>query len=442
MKPHVVIGGGIGGLVAAWSLRRRFPGAPIIVLEQAPHLGGLLAGTRYPEAGLGFDQGTHIFQETGDAEIDAFIRSAIPPEALVLLAGDYAGAVFRARLQPNSHFPDLRHLGPAGAPLRESLVHHAAGAAFSAEFGRAEALADVARRRFGPAYAETFVLPVLGAMFRTEPDRLAAFALLLPGLTRAVTLDAAEWEKAVQVPALRAILGYPEQRELPAAFRHGRRSFYTRGVGSAGVVHALAAALARDGVSIRPDSAITAPDLDAESIFVATGVIGAARLLGVEMNDLGLSPPLLHRLVHVVLEHPADSDLQYFYGLDAANVFYRVTNYRAFSGDADDRRLSIEVLERADLSDGQLPDLALGQLHALGFLRSARRTFARVERLPKGFPRPTTDNLRGLARLQERVRERLPAHIRVGGAGVGEGLFFTNEILVHAHRTIQSAPAR
>lgn len=438
MKPHVVIGGGIGGLVAAWSLRQRFPDAPVVVLEQASTLGGLLAGTRYPDAGLYFDQGTHIFQETGDAEIDAFIRDAIPRESLVVLPGDWAGAVFRGRLQTNSHFPDLRPFLDL-TNVRDG-VRLSGGS--ESKIVRGQNLALTIGSRFGPEYAK-LLQPILSAMFQINSSELATLALLLPGLTRVITLDAAEWENAVRVPSLRAILGYPEQRELPTEFRHGRRSFYSRHEGSAGIIQALANTLTRDGIEIRTNaSAPPLVELEAENVFIATGVVGAARLLGIDFSDLTLAPPLLHRIVHVVLEQPVDSDLQYFHGLDAANAFYRVTNYRAFSGEADDRRFSIEVLERAEISDERLPDLLLGQLHALGFLPSTRRTFARVERLPKGFPRPTTDNLRGLARLHERVRERLPGHVQVGGAGAGDGLFFTNEILLHAHRAIQSAPVR
>ncbi len=459
MKPHVVIGGGIGGLIAAWSLGVRWPRSPVILLEQAPHLGGLLAGTRYAEERLYFDQGTHIFQETGQPAIDAFIRDAVPLDSLLVLpsrAGDLAGAAFSGRLQTNSHFPDLR-THPQGSELLESMRHHAAGPAFSAALPRSESLLAVARGRFGSSYADRILGPMLAAMYGIDAKDLAAFALLLPGLTRVVAPDVAEWAKCSADSVFREIFGFPDQRELPDLYRHGRRSFYTRREGSFGVVDGIANTLRQRGVTLVTRSTIHGLDaenrtiayldtngrrqsLEAESIFIATGVFGAAKLLGIPSDELGLTSPLLHRVVNVVLEEVVESDLHYFYGLDPAVLFYRVTHYRGFSGDVSDRRLSIEVLERQEIPDDRLPDLLLSQLQALGFLRSTRRTFAQVERVTKGFPRPTIANLRGLAHLQRLVQDRLPSHIHVGGAGANGGAFFTNEILVDTHRTIQEAP--
>ena len=82
-RSYVIVGAGIGGLIAAWRILVGDPKASITIIERNTYPGGLLAGIEYPN-GLYFDIGTHIFQETGITEVDSFIQDAVPPEDLII----------------------------------------------------------------------------------------------------------------------------------------------------------------------------------------------------------------------------------------------------------------------------------------------------------------------------------------------------------------------
>lgn len=456
MSHHVVIGGGICGLLAACLLRRRHPGAKITLLERAPQLGGLLAGTDYPEAGLGFDQGTHILQETGNAEIDGIIRDAIPPEQLHYPSGetrDLAGAVFRNRLQLHSPYPDLRS-HPKRDDLLESLRQHLSGPEFRPELQRTSSLTDACRQRFGAQCADQIVIPLLSNLYHIPAADLSVFALLLPGLGRLVFTDEQEWLKHADWSPWRATVAYPDQFHLPAAYRHSRRFYTALNGGASGVIAAMERHLLSEGVTIfrntekldfnttkmtiahgGPERADTV--INADSLFVSTGIFGAAALLGLRPADYGAEPPMLHRVVHLALDRPVDFPLFYFYGFDTEDPFYRVTNYRAFSGVPDDRRITIEVLARPELPDADLPTLIMTRLRTIGFLQKEVCVFSRVKRLARGFPRPTLRNAKAITALRCKVERILPTMALISGAGAADALFFTNETLLHSHYLIQ-----
>ena len=70
---YLIIGGGISGLVSAHALLKGNPSAKITIVEKDKNLGGLLAGIEYEDENLYFDTGTHIFQETGNQELDELL---------------------------------------------------------------------------------------------------------------------------------------------------------------------------------------------------------------------------------------------------------------------------------------------------------------------------------------------------------------------------------
>jgi ribulose 1,5-bisphosphate synthetase/thiazole synthase len=119
---QVIVGGGLAGLVAAATLLRQVPGKDILILEREVTLGGLLAGAHYPEQGLYFDRGTHLFRETGVTEIDALLQKMAGEENIRMFSssqGGHAGAIYQGRLQHNSHFPDVRQHPDRQAMLDE-----------------------------------------------------------------------------------------------------------------------------------------------------------------------------------------------------------------------------------------------------------------------------------------------------------------------------------
>ncbi len=450
----VVVGGGISGLVAAGRLREAMPQADICLLERAPELGGLLAGHRYPEHNLAFDKGTHIFQELGVPELDSLLMDAVDATDLLIYpqdVGDVSGIVFQGKLQINTHFPDLRS-HPPSANLVDALRKHTRLVDPSRPIDRIAPLLVEATRRFGDEYARDVLLPLLAHTYGRPKEELAAFSMVLPGLTRAVIDDYNDWLINNQEAGYRTIIGTPDQYRLPAELRHGRRSYYSRHHGSRGIVDAVAKRLQTQGVKLLTGASITALDplkstldwTDHQGIphrifysgmVLSTGAIGSANLLKLSLAGRGFEAPMNHHLIHYQLSCPNESPLCYFYSLDPKCDWYRITNYRAFSGDPYDRRITVEVLGKP-LPDAADAQAILADLYRLGFLSSPDGEVIDALTLPSGFPSPTTRNLQALSKLADDVRSVLPHNILLGGIGAKPGLFFQNEVVLDIYQAV------
>jgi protoporphyrinogen oxidase len=448
----VVIGGGIAGLMAGLGAKQANPLAQITVLERSPQMGGLLAGVDYYDHGLYFDLGTHIFQETGNAEYDSALLEGVPAQDLLHFSvgqGDLSGSVFDGHLQEGTHFPDIRrHSGAAS--LISSVRKHISGLRKVSELDRGASLLKAAADKFGRNYAEKVLGPLLEHVYCTPADKLSGFAMLLPGLTRVVADDHEDWLlRAVSDSPYRAVVAVPDQRRLPAAMRHTRRSFYSRSRGSRGIVEGVTQQLSTVGASLVTDVHIERLDLQGSRInyhvagqahtlrydrlVIATGVIGAAHLLKLDLSDFKFDRPMPHWLIHLRLAESCPSDLCYLYGLDSTCEWYRVTNYRAFSGDDKDRRLTVEVLGREGIDNEVWPRKVAEHLAALGLLKSPAYDFSAVMRLPAGFPSPTRSNIVSLVNLGIKAAEALPPNAVLCGVGANGGLFFQNEVAPDAY---------
>ncbi|UCJ14699.1 NAD(P)-binding protein [Pseudomonas sp. MM211] len=445
----VIIGGGLAGLLIAKRLLELEPGKTITILERNKRIGGLLAGTDYPEESLYFDQGTHLFRESEWPEVDEFLLGVLQPQQLLHFppgVGDLAGSVFGGALQEHSHYPDIRSQ-PDHVPILDSVLDHLATGFCSIDsIPRRGSLVEAGYKRFGKRYTDQVLAPVLANMYGCSADELAGFAMLLPGLTRLVAMEQGAWVQRLDDAGFRALLAVPDQRRMPSSHANEKRRYYARGQGTRSFIEAIRVHLEQRGVNILEDVQITRCDplnrhvqwrdaegnehaLFADKLFFATGVVGAARILGIDIARFGFERPLAHRIVNIELMDATTSDLSYFYGLDPGLDFYRTTNYRAFSGDLEDRRLSIEVLGDRGIDDERLPQHLVDQLHAIGFLRNNTVRFARVELLSMGLPRPTMANLNALHELNSFLQGALPETTPIFGVGVGDGLFFQNEIM-------------
>lgn len=444
----VVIGGGICGLVAALNLRNRHPDAEISVIERNKDLGGLLAGTEYVDEGLYFDQGTHIPRETGNAEIDAFLVQSIPENDRIHFKrghGDVAGSVFNGRLQENSHFPDIRGCDDYG-PLHESLLKDERNSV--SMFEREKSAISQAYNKFGTRYSEQILAPILQHLYLRPTEDLSWFAMELPGLTRVVANDLDGWKTLENDDQKRALFAIPDQRLLPDEYISPKRSFYTMRKGTKTFIDSLVQSLkAKDikflcGVTITQinleHKMVSIQDADkkehslrSDAIVIATGVMGAAHMLGVDISSFGFDRPMPHRLINLVAKDIKDTDLCYFYGLDEAVDFYRVTHYAGITGNKNDKRLTVEILGDRAPDDAALTDLIVGQLYDIGFLRSRDISFSSVQKIGMGFPVPTVKNMHAMRDVSAQVQSKLLDGIVLGGIGAGEGLFFQNEIIAH-----------
>ena len=454
----IIVGGGLTGLVACKAVLSKYPTASITLLEKSPRLGGLLDGISYGEKNLYFDLGTHIFQETGINFLDSFLLNSLPAENLIHFPtglGDFAGTVFNDNLQINSHFPDLR--GSAKySPIISSLRKHISEHSQLPSLDRLSSLVTSSFQRFGIEYTEAVILPTLSRVFNLPIDSLAAFALLLPGWTRVVIDDYAERSTNINDSTYSQISAIPDQRQLPLSLHHGRRSFYSKTNGTRSFIAGMYKHLSQHGVNFVLNASNCSVDVRnmhvcwtdeskkdfiqvADHIILSVGVLGASKLLNIDLSQFSFDPPIPYRVINLVLDQSSRSDLCYLYGLDKSCDWYRVTNYSAITGNPDDCRLSVELLGTPRNPLDVLPQLVVDHLYSLDFLSTTKINFSDIVTLPNGYPVPSISNLNSMCELGGLIESMLPPNILVGGVGTNGGLFFQNELSIDLYSRIISA---
>jgi oxygen-dependent protoporphyrinogen oxidase len=443
-RSYIIVGAGIGGLMAAYRIIDEQPDAEITIIERSLHPGGLLAGIDYPN-GLYFDIGTHIFQETGDNNIDFRIQQAVNTEDLIIFEdgrGDISGAYFNGRLQNNTHFPDLRYHKDFEM-IFASLNKHLSGKSNILGIDALEPLIKVSTERFGQIATEKIINEIQSTIFKTPAENLAGFCLLLTGISRFIVSDKQKWMNSYTSEPFRSIYGFSEQLELPRQYRHNRKSFYSKKRGSRNFIDGLVSVLKQKGVkflfgteieefdSARLNFTVSVnqvkSEISASRVVFSNGVIGAAKVCGINLSSVSLDKPLSHTIINLQMAENIDSPLCYFYGMDRDVDFYRITNYRAFSGNDDDKRISVEILGKTS-NDIDISDY-IEQLYKIGFLTSKSINFSDVIHLPSGFPTPSVKNMNGLYDIANILRNHLPESIIVSGVGSKPGLFFQNDVV-------------
>jgi oxygen-dependent protoporphyrinogen oxidase len=169
----VVAGGGISGLATAFHLRRLQPEAEIVLLEQAPRLGG----TMYTQEiqGFRFEAGSNGFLSNKPYTLDLVRDSGA--EDLLLPSNDAA----RKRYIFSDRLLRLPETPPAflGTPLiswRAKLRVAAEILVPARRDGADETLQSFGYRRVGKEFTDTFLDPMSAGIFGSSPERLSVNA--------------------------------------------------------------------------------------------------------------------------------------------------------------------------------------------------------------------------------------------------------------------------
>lgn len=444
----VIIGAGVAGLITAKILLSKNKNANIKIVERGCSAGGLLYGKLY-ENGVYFDHGTHIFQETGITELDSMMKNAIGSSNIIEYDygfGDIAGAVYNGILQENSHFPDLRKCKEI-QKIQAELDDIRSRKSKFLNIEKHLSLSDISNSRFGHTATNKIIKPIMKNMYGRDPSELSGLALQLPGITRILVDNFDTWKRKAQDHSYRAIIGVPEQTELPKEFQHGRKSFYSKTFGSRSVINGLVEQLQDQGVEFHFSSEVKFLSLSplefcienentnikidkCSHLIITSGVISAAQMLGKDIRSYNLSKPDPTRLMDIVLNEQTKSDLCFFYNYDSDARWYRVTNYSAFSQIDSDRRISVEVIGSEDLTDEQLLDDTLRHLAQIGFLEDTSYSYMNIRKPPGGFPTPSVTNMHALTGIYTDLMQLLPDTVSLSGIGTANNAFFQNEILV------------
>ena len=443
---HVVVGGGLNGLMLADHLADRHRN--VLVLESEPECGGLLRSFDYGDRGR-FDYGTHILSETGDAALDSYLVGLLPEEEWTFLRGnrrDLAGLYFNGRLQLHTSYPDLTTLSPDA--YRACLGDFFASLTEDDGRGAADAR-DYLVRRFGRVIADTVGTPIVEKFAGAPAASLDLLVVRLCPLNRMAMFGRSLAREIAGAPLVGSRVAWIDQREIPDWERSSRAAFYPRRRGINRAVLALLDRLRAKGVTIRcrerirslrqtPDALVLdlehGGEVAAEHLYWSAHVLGLAPLLGVPVDFARMDKPFSCVLCHFVFDRPtAMDDVYYVYCADPALKTYRITNYAAYCPDPEPGSYAVTVellLGDEGLRAGGFEERALAELRQMGALDpTAAVRFSRAEVLRYGFPRPTLANAREMDRVRGDVRQRVPRGLSLFGMGSREGLFFMTDVL-------------
>lgn len=222
MTDVIVVGGGVGGLVAARHIARH--GLRVLVLEASDHLGGKVSG--HQVAGIELDAGAESFATRGDT-----VAKLARELGLQIVSPDPVGAWLRSPDGRSFPLPKTGLLGIPSVPMSRDVIDvvGVTGALraqldslmSSAPGSKQRMLGPLVRRRMGRRVLERLVAPVTLGVHSKHPDELEV-DVVAPGLRRALEQEGSLAQAVDQLrsaaPAGSAVQGIPGGiRQLVAA---------------------------------------------------------------------------------------------------------------------------------------------------------------------------------------------------------------------------------
>lgn len=271
MYDLIVVGGGIGGLAAAWAARRR--GWRVALLEATPRLGGVIRTA--VEDGCVLEHGPDSLLAIKPAALELIAELGLAERVVAIPeAARRSFIVHRGRLEPVPEGLYLLAPGRLAPFLASPLVSWPGKLRMLADLvlprrrpdAPEESLAAFVRRRLGREALDALAQPLVAGIYTADPERLSLSATMPQFL-------AMEREHGSLIRALAARRG-----EGAAGPRYGLFVSLAGGLGT--LVAALAARLA-EGAELRCGSAARALRRDGAQWRVETdaGALTARRAL-------------------------------------------------------------------------------------------------------------------------------------------------------------------
>lgn len=456
-RPVAVVGGGPVGLLSALYLAR-VRGKRVVVLEQQPQVGGLYGSIPTP-FGL-VDQGVHIPQLTGADELDALLLSALPAEQWLRLSGprkDIAGNFFAGQLHEGSLYPDLRRI-PSNdyeACLGSVLARAATALPGFADVPHLRAYFEA---RFGQRVTDQMMEPISRKFWRQPLDRMSPWAAKVVHLTRLVTHSPEVTASLKQSPAIDAVIGYPDQLDVPSAvFAKSRDACYPSQFGLRHVVDGLLAQLAQCGADVFTGTELhgfsmagnqvrsisltrarhDAEQLDVHAVVWTSPLAPLEKLLSLPAQKI-IDTPLPHRVVHLFLDQPpATGELYWLWDFDEGDDLVRVSTPHAYCPDAASGgvfRICAELhVPNAATTDEEAVALVERQLRHRRLVGASTRVLgSAVVPGARSFPVLTVGNAKAMQAQRRTVEAGCPANLTLASQDLSAGIFYMPDILLHA----------
>lgn len=347
LQSHIIVGGGIAGIVAAYILARQ--GKQVVLAEASNKLGGLLTSKKIN--GKTYDHGTHLLRETGIPELDKFLLDGLDYVSFPYIK---CGTFYNELFDKNGF---LAADSTLTQEQRETYLQQLIDATSELQPQTYPNLAEQLMALFGAGYYENVLKDIIQKLFRESPEKLAPNAHHIFGLARIIVANAKKTKSLKENSQLDQILAFHSYKDGISSLK----SLYPKNGGAGEWTKLLEEKLTKKGVIIIKNVELA---IEAKGNTIATVIINdkpykTEKLywtvppiflydkIGLE-KPIGLPPKRLTSIV-VDLEYKGDynTDLYYLQNYDPNMQSFRVTlydNYNPTTYTPEIKRISVEFL--------------------------------------------------------------------------------------------------
>lgn len=456
MKYNVVLGGGITGLYSAHILNKRFPGIPVLLVESAAEVGGLLKSVDYGEHGC-FDYGVHTFYETGVEEIDSyFLNLPVDWKFLTDYKRDLGGTCWNNNLECDAPYLDMRSLSPNSVPqmrqqIDELVTVKGANDAISAS--------DHLVAHFGQKISDEFMIKAIEARQHQPASEVHALAAKVQGLGRVVLFDHDTVLEHYKNRDFSARIAFPDQSDYPADILPAKRGYYPKKYGLQQVIDALETDLTKRGVTILTSAKLKRTKL-ADTRVEAITILHDDQEIEFEVNRFVCSVPIpaflfslddkptpqpyapAHQTVicNLIIDEPPRDHGMYYLWFHGHDRVHRVSFPNNFSDEDPTKtgyRICVECVypHGSDASDAT--DMVVETLRQAKIINAAQNTvFSDSFVSPGGYPNLSISNINSLAYYRDFIAAKNLSNFDNVGILSRDDMFFQFDLIKHANEVL------
>jgi len=363
-KHHIVIGGGIAGIITSHCLSQK--GYNVILAESTNKLGGLLSSKVIND--LSYDYGTHFLRETGIEKLDEFMFGGLSADSFdILKSGSFYQNLFE-----NSGFVSDNHLSNK---IRKKCFN-ALLDSHNYPMLNFTNLKDQLIHLFGIGYYEHLLKGIIHKFFFTDASNLSPHSHQLFGLGRIVAGDKLIIDKLKQNSAsFDSVLAHH-------SFHQGKsnlKSLYPKSGGVGSWIELLESKLIDSNVLIIKEAkidlkiekdliqeiCINGNNYNIDKLYWTVPPVFLYKAAGLNKTFLNQPQRLTSIVVDIKFKGNYLTDLYYIQNFDPNFKSFRVTLYDNYNIlNSEFKRITIEFLtDKSQIDEDQYGNIAIKEIY-------------------------------------------------------------------------------
>lgn len=462
MEKCIIVGGGLCGLFSAILLADKF--SQVTLIEANNTCGGLLKSVE-DDAGVIYDQGTHIPNTTMIPEIDDILfgpeknRADLWNNLGPLKTGNY----FAGKWDLSTQVIDTRKLP------QEQYQQGIVELLTRTKISEAPAIVDYLRETIGPTFTHAIAAPLCKKLYGDDVDLsqlVTDSSVSYFGLSRVLALSAEVTNKLKELPAFDSKLAYHHQKDyFDRIARENTQEctyYYPKeGQGVQFWIDYLITQAKAKGVIFLTNESISKithvdnritqvtlknknEELPCDFLYWSAPPTIALMAAGISpYRDENATKPIFKtaNIFHFTFDEPiTNSDSHYLWNWDLSAKSFRVTlfpNLRIDSADNRTYNLSIEALSNADDYDNITTEMMLKELTQMGLISPETKVLSSLRQtIHNTFPVPTFAFTQSVSENYNKLNNRFD-NIMISGRFSGKQ-WFHGDVIKAAYHAINT----